>query len=92
MALPVTYRTRLKEKKIYTDHVRDFVFELVEPTTIEFKPGQFVLIKEKHPETGELLSRAYSIASPTQQNSSLEFNIEIVEGGKLIKLGDMRAL
>ncbi|MDP2624870.1 MAG: FAD-binding oxidoreductase, partial [Candidatus Peregrinibacteria bacterium] len=86
MALPPTYKTRLKEKVILTEHVRDFIFELIEPDTIEFQAGQFLLIKVNHPETGELVSRAYSICSPPQQIHDLVFNIEIVEGGKMTSL------
>lgn len=86
MPLPATYRARLKEKIQLTQDTYDFVFTLEEPHTLDFKAGQFVLIKEKHPDTGELLSRAYSVASPPSQNHELTFNIEIVEGGKLTPL------
>lgn len=86
MPLPSTYRARLKEKLVFTHDVRDFVIELLEPTTLDFKAGQFVLIKTKHPETGELLSRAYSVASAPAQSSELVFNVEIVEQGKLTPL------
>lgn len=86
MALPLTYRARLKEKIALTASTYDFVFDLIEPTSIEFKAGQFVLIKEHHPETGELISRAYSVASAPEATNELTFNIEIVEGGKLTPL------
>lgn len=89
MALPPTYRTRLKEKVLLTSHVRDFIFKLLEPTTIEFKAGQFVLVKAKHPETGELLSRAYSIASPPSETGMIRLNVEIVPHGKLTPLMEM---
>lgn len=86
MPLPATYRARLKEKVALTATTYDFVFELMEPTTIDFKAGQFVLIKEHHPETGELISRAYSVASSPDSTHELTFNIEIVERGKLTPL------
>lgn len=86
MALPPTYRARLREKIVLTPHVRDFLIELEDPATLDFKAGQFVLIKTKHPQTGELLSRAYSIASPPSENSVLRLNLEIVPTGKLTPL------
>lgn len=86
MALPPTYRARFKEKIILTPHVRDFLIELEEPATIDFKAGQFVLIKAKHPQTGELISRAYSIASPPSETHVLRLNIEVVPNGKLTPL------
>lgn len=86
MALPPTYRARLRDKIILTPHVRDFMMELEEPVAIDFKAGQFVLVKAKHPETGELLSRAYSIASPPSETHVLRLNLEIVPQGKLTPL------
>lgn len=80
---PPDYKTRLKQKIVLTDHVRDFVFELEDPDMMTFEAGQFVLIKATHPETGEFLSRAYSIASPPQETHQLRLNIEIVKEGKL---------
>lgn len=86
MALPPTYRARLRERIVLTPHVRDFMIELEEPAAIDFKAGQFVLIKAKHPQTGELLSRAYSIASPPSETHVLRLNLEIVPHGKLTPL------
>lgn len=88
MALPPTYKAHLKEKIALTSKVRDFVFELIEPNTIDFKAGQFVLVKTHHPETGELISRAYSIASAPQEIHEIILDLEIVEGGKLTPLMD----
>ena len=62
--------------------------ELEDPSTMEFKAGQFVLIKAKNPNTGELLSRAYSIASPPSEIHVLRLNVEIVPQGKLTPLID----
>ncbi len=86
MALPPTYKARLKEKIILTPHVRDFLIELEEPGTIDFKAGQFVLVKTKHPQTGELISRAYSIASAPSETHVVRLNLEIVPQGKLTPL------
>lgn len=86
MALPPTYRARLKEKLVFTHKVRDFVLELIEPPRIEFKAGQFVLVKAHHPQTGELISRAYSMANPPHRDREVLVNLEIIENGKLTPL------
>ncbi|KKT74301.1 MAG: hypothetical protein UW70_C0059G0002 [Candidatus Peregrinibacteria bacterium GW2011_GWA2_44_7] len=86
MALPPTYKARLREKCQLTPQVVDFFFDLLEPNTIEFKAGQFVLVKTRHPETGELLSRAYSLANPPQVFREIVLNIEILPTGKLTSL------
>jgi len=88
MALPPTYKTRLVKKEIFTHDTRDFTFDLLEPNVIDFKAGQFLLIKTTSPETGKMISRAYSIASAPQLTNQVVFNIEIVEGGQMTTLMD----
>jgi ferredoxin-NADP reductase len=92
MALPPTYRSRLTEKLVFTHNVRDFVLELSDPPRIEFKGGQFVLVKMRHPETGEPISRAYSIASAPHRDREVVLNVQIIEGGKLTPLMEQWAI
>jgi NAD(P)H-flavin reductase len=86
MALPPTFHAHLKEKIKLSESTYDFVFDVQHNNKVEFKAGQFLLIKETHPETEEFLSRAYSVASPPQSPTELIFNIEIVPHGKLTPL------
>jgi ferredoxin-NADP reductase len=89
MSLPATYQAHLKEKITLTDKVRDFVLELpCYGNDFEYEAGQFVLIKLPHPETGDELSRAYSIARAPQQGCELILNIEIIPDGRLTPLLD----
>lgn len=87
MSVPSTHRARLVEKTRLTPHVLDFIFELEGDAPFSYLPGQFVLVKCVHPVTGELLSRAYSIArAPISGDRRVTLNVEIVEGGKLTPL------
>jgi len=90
MTLPASYQAELKEKIVFTDRVRDFVFELpCYGKDFEYEAGQFVLLKMNHPETGEMLSRAYSLARAPQKGScDLVLNIEIIPDGRLTPLLD----
>ena len=88
MIPPPDYKIRLKKKIVLTNEVREFVFELVEPQAIEFKAGQFVLIKTTDPKSGEFLSRAYSLLNPPQENSEIRLNVKILQDGKLTPLMD----
>lgn len=83
MTPPPDYKTVLKSKNELTENVRDFVFELVEPNKMEFQAGNFVLVKTNHPETGEFLSRAYSIVNPPQESGQILLNVKILPDGKL---------
>ena len=60
-------------------NVRGFRFKLIEPPTLEFKAGQFVILNV--PKNGAVVKRAYSIASPPYEQGILEFAIQHVEGG-----------
>jgi len=60
-------------------NVRGFRFKLVNPPTLEFKAGQFVILNA--PKDGQIVKRAYSIASPPHEQGALEFCIQHVEAG-----------
>jgi len=88
MALPTMFQARLKQKITLTPDVYEFVFELIEPSTIDFQAGQFMLIYATNPATGERISRAYSIASTPSQNHELHIVIAIIKNGTLTPILD----
>ena len=54
---------------------------LIEPKTINFKPGQFISFEMPHPQTGRLVTRAYSIASQPSQSDVVTLLFNLVPGG-----------
>ncbi|MFA5842184.1 MAG: FAD-binding oxidoreductase [Candidatus Gracilibacteria bacterium] len=88
MVLPSMFQARLKQKITLTPEVREFVFELIELTTLDFQAGQFVLIYATNPATGARISRAYSIASAPSQNHELHIVIAIIKTGTLTPILD----
>ncbi|MFA6436441.1 MAG: FAD-binding oxidoreductase, partial [Candidatus Gracilibacteria bacterium] len=88
MALPSMSQARLKQKITLTPEVHEFIFELIEPSTIDFKTGQFILIYATNPATGARISRAYSIASTPSQNHELHIVIAIIKTGTLTPILD----
>lgn len=70
------YTAKISHKKHLTEHVIELFIELVSPSDIQFKPGQFMQFK-----IGTVM-RSYSITSiPTETNTTLGFCIELVENG-----------
>ena len=52
-----------------------------EPAAIEFKPGQFISFEMPHPESGRLVTRAYSIASSPSRSGVVTLLFNRVSGG-----------
>jgi len=71
------YKTRVKSIKNLTYDIKEILFELFEPKTIKFKPGQYVQFVI--PGTNEF--RAYSISSKPSQNTMIELIIRYVPEG-----------
>jgi NAD(P)H-flavin reductase len=63
--MPVTrFIAHVEAIEDLTHDVRRLDLRLREPGTIAFKPGQFISFEVRHPRTGRLVTRPYSIASP----------------------------
>ncbi|MFN3870584.1 MAG: ferredoxin reductase [Aquificaceae bacterium] len=62
-----------------TPSAKTLVFD-IKGIDFDFYPGQYVMLNV--PYQGELLKRAYSIASPPTQRETLELTIKRVPGGK----------
>lgn len=74
-----TYKTILSRKSQLSSTTYLYHFDLIDPKEIEFKPGQYVILKvpsEKGP-----VSRLYSIASSNLDKNNFELIVEIVPGG-----------
>jgi len=72
---------QIESIKDLTHDVRQLDLRLVEPATIEFKPGQFISFETPHPESGRLVTRAYSIASPPSRPGVVTLLFNRVSGG-----------
>ncbi|MBI5122877.1 hypothetical protein HZA75_03385 [Candidatus Roizmanbacteria bacterium] len=73
------YKTTLSKKSQLNSNTYLYNFNLLEPREINFKAGQYLMIKiptDKGP-----VSRLYSIASPNTNRNSLELIIGMVPGG-----------
>jgi Na+-transporting NADH:ubiquinone oxidoreductase subunit F len=75
----LTYKTILSQKTQLTSDTYLYHFDLIEPKEINFKAGQYLILKipsDKGP-----ISRLYSIASSDTIKSSFELIIRIIPGG-----------
>jgi Na+-transporting NADH:ubiquinone oxidoreductase subunit F len=70
------YRGRVTEIEALTHDIKRFNIELIEPKTISFKSGQYVVVE---PVPGE--TRAYSIASLRRENERISLEVKKVPNG-----------
>ncbi len=68
-----------------TPNVTIFRFQSVDGTKLDFTPGMFVMLNYKDPATGQMIARAFSIAS-VPGTDTLEFFISMVHGRFTSKL------
>lgn len=72
----------LYNKKVTYD-MTEIRFKLIEPDTIDFRPGQFVQVRIPDPDSSEGFAfRAYSISSRPSEHNEVELVVRLVPGGK----------
>lgn len=76
-----TYQAQVEAIRPLTHDVRELDLRLVAPEAIAFKPGQFISFEMPNPQTGRLVTRAYSIASPPSREDVLTLLFNRVSGG-----------
>lgn len=78
--MPATiYRATVEQIDSLSYNVRGFRLKCVEPPTLTFKAGQFIILNV--PKDGAIVKRAYSIASAPQDPRAIELCIQHVESG-----------
>ena len=76
-----SYTAQVESIENLTHDVRRLDLRLIEPESINFKPGQFVSFEMPDPQSGRLLTRAYSIASQPSQSGVITLLFNLVSGG-----------
>ncbi|TKB75201.1 MAG: hypothetical protein E8D46_03525 [Nitrospira sp.] len=76
-----TYAAQVQSIENLTHDVRRLDLRLIEPESINFKPGQFVSFELPDPQSGRLLTRAYSIASQPSRSGVITLLFNLVSGG-----------
>ena len=73
------FRAQVESSKVLTYDIKEIRLALIEPDTIDQRPGQYIQIQAPSPE-GPVF-RAYSISSPSQDKHVAEMNVRLVPGG-----------
>ena len=73
------YRSRVSRVVSLTHDIKEINFDLVEPTEITHRGGQYVQILAPSPD-GPVF-RAYSISSPTYENNKVQLMVRLVPDG-----------
>lgn len=76
---PISHRATVERIDVLSYNVRGFRFKLVDPPTLTFQAGQFIIVNV--PKDGAVVKRAYSIASPPHEPNAIELCVQHVEGG-----------
>lgn len=76
------YNCRCVEIRSLTHDIRQFRFELVEPKSFNYVPGQYIqLLAPIYKKGGEEVYRAYSLSSDPMEREFVETVIRLVPGG-----------
>jgi Na+-transporting NADH:ubiquinone oxidoreductase subunit F len=73
------YDAEVISTKDVTPSIKEIVFDLKEPETIDFKAGQYVQVQV--PANGDTVDRAYSIASEESVHDKVMLTVQLIEGG-----------
>lgn len=76
---PVPVRALVEKVDVLSYNVRSFRLKLQEPAAVDFQAGQFFIVNV--PKDGQVVKRAYSVASPPYDKGCLELCIQHVEAG-----------
>ena len=90
------YACRCADIEDLTYDMKQFRFELIEPKTIDYIPGQYIqLLTPVYEKSNEEVYRAYSISSDPADKNIIELIIRLVPGGicttycfEYLKVGD----
>ena len=90
------YTCKCTDIKDLTHDMKQFRFELIEPESIDYIPGQYIqLLAPVYEKSNEEVYRAYSISSDPAQKNAIELIIRLVPGGicttwcfEYLKVGD----
>lgn len=73
------YAAEVISTKDVTPSIKEIVFDLKEPETIDFSAGQYVQVQV--PVNGDTVDRAYSIASEESVHEEVMLTVQLIEGG-----------
>jgi Na+-transporting NADH:ubiquinone oxidoreductase subunit F len=90
------YTCKCTDIKDLTHDMKQFRFELIEPQSIDYIPGQYIqLLAPVYEKSSEEVYRAYSISSDPAEKNGIELIIRLVPGGicttwcfEYLKVGD----
>lgn len=73
------YEAEVISTKDLTPSIKEIIFDLRDPETIEFKAGQYIQVQV--PVDRGTVDRAYSIASKESVQDRVMLNVQLIEGG-----------
>ena len=73
------YRARVESVRSLTHDIKEINLDLIEPTEIKHRPGQYVQVLATGPEGS--VYRAYSISSATYEKNKVQLIVRLVPGG-----------
>lgn len=71
---------RLRRSILLSDRTKHLEFDIPGTEAFDFKPGQFISVREPRPD-GKLITRAYSLASAPRGDNSFDLCLNRVDAG-----------
>ncbi len=76
------FRATVERITDMTHDLKELRFQLTDPQTIEFTPGQYIQLETpEYPGNAERVYRAYSVSSPPSDDGHVELMVRLVPGG-----------
>jgi NAD(P)H-flavin reductase len=75
------FRAKVSQIRDLTHDVREITLDLLVPSTISFKAGQFISFEVPALGSTRLVTRPYSIASPPRQSAAVTLVLNVVPNG-----------
>jgi len=76
------YRAEVADIRDLTHDIKELTLKLLGPPTISFKSGQYIQLRiPPYPGNKRIVYRAYSIASPPEENTMIELEVRRVQNG-----------
>ena len=89
------YRSTVESVTQLTVDIYEIRLNLVEPSQLDFRPGQFIQILAPNPRGGDSVYRAYSLSNPRSEKDVVELVVRLIPDGicstylcKIVQPGD----
>lgn len=75
------FKSVLQKKKLLTHDIVELTLEMISPSSLSFKPGQYIVLKSRPYDDNKMVMRPFSIASSSALDNVVQLNIRLNPSG-----------